>query len=816
MGYIAKGTITLNTVNDAYTVSLSKSSCVIKADFDGTNPKLSDAQTVITVCRGDKSMAFNCTLAEEFSSYASVTSSDERQKYVLKINNLPSDELEGSISATITTDDGFTTDIQFGYSIVRESTMLDWIKDWEGGKTKIGNTYVMTPKIFIGKKAEYAEYSTNGTNAKEDIMAVPGLTGVYIGPDSDSTGIYGYKNSVEIFHLNNEGGSIGGWNIGQSNIYSKNGQMYISSAGSIYAQDSNGKHIWELNEDGSAKFACGNVVFDADGNAQFTGKITSSSGSIAGWSITSNQIHSGNLVLDKKAQTIGIVRSGVYTSTDQNGNQETESLKSITRAGGVGFYYSSDTDWGLIGCVANTAWQTTDASISFKLGSSNSIAGWGFDGDALWSGTKNNTANSFTTTGITIGSTGLRSTKWRFEKDGSGALAENNIVWDSKGNITLSSAVKFTLGDNSTATIQAIKGALETTIADGDKDCISKITQTANSISSTVSANKTELDGKIKANTNSISTLTQTANSISAKVSTMEKGLADTGIDITNKKVIVTASNFAVRNNSGTTTMTVDKDGNLCTSGNASIKGTVYASSGEFTGKVTATSGSIKNMEAENITCKSFTLESGKIACFDFTSSYIGVASSSSVANTLHLSKDVLIFNGTETGHQVVIGPDSGLMGMQVLGRLTDTRDNYMGKVGLAINVDGHSSLLFNDAIQIDGGCISGFKLRTKFMTSGGTIDKLTNVVWITASNCTVYLPDLGQEIKYDGHVIMIRTKDASVSVKSSGSNGIYYSNTTYSNTLPGDTIIADPCTLVFFAGVSVNNGQYKGLWVMI
>ena len=101
-------------------------------------------------------------------------------------------------------------------------------------------------------------------------------------------------------------------------------------------------------------------------------------------------------------------------------------------------------------------------------------------------------------------------------------------------------------------------------------------------------------------------------------------------------------------------------------------------------------------------------------------------------------------------------------------------------------------------------------------MTSSGTIDKLANVVWIAASNTTVYLPDLGQEAKYDGHVIMIRSKDATATVKASGSNGIYYSNSDYSNTLPGNTIYSSPCTLVFFAQVSYNNGQYKGLWVMI
>ena len=335
----------------------------------------------------------------------------------------------------------------------------------------------------------------------------------------------------------------------------------------------------------------------------------------------------------------------------------------------------------------------------------------------------------------------------------------------------------------------------------------SKIEQTANSISL-----------KVKTAEDAANTAQSTANAIS-------QGLKDTGIDIESKKVTVTADNFQVQNNSGETTMTVDKDGNLCTSGNASFKGTVYANGGSFKGTVYADGGSFKNMSAENITGKNFTLESGKIACFDFTSSYIGVASSSSDANTMHLGKDVLIFNGKETGHQTVIGPGSGSY-TPILERLTDTRNEVLlNKVGLAINIGGHitgkeGKIYYNygglDAIQIGGGCISGFKLRTTYMTSNGTIDKLANVVWIDASNTTVYLPDLGQEAKYDGHVIMIRSKDATATVKASGSNGIYYNNSDYSDTLPGDAIYASPCTLVFFAQVSYNDGQYKGLWVMI
>ena len=58
MGTIAKGEITLVSVNDAYTVSLTPSSCVIKADFDGSNPQLDNAKSSITVKRGTKEIPF--------------------------------------------------------------------------------------------------------------------------------------------------------------------------------------------------------------------------------------------------------------------------------------------------------------------------------------------------------------------------------------------------------------------------------------------------------------------------------------------------------------------------------------------------------------------------------------------------------------------------------------------------------------------------------------------------------------------------------------------------------------------------------------
>lgn len=64
--------------------------------------------------------------------------------------------------------------------------------------------------------------------------------------------------------------------------------------------------------------------------------------------------------------------------------------------------------------------------------------------------------------------------------------------------------------------------------------------------------------------------------------------LLATGIDIKSHKITATADNFVVSNNSGNETFSIDKDGSIVGNGNASFKGTVYASGGSFTGTVTA------------------------------------------------------------------------------------------------------------------------------------------------------------------------------------------------------------------------------------
>ena len=431
MGYIAKGSITLDTVNDAYSVSLSKSSCVIRADFDGSNPQLDDAQTTITLSRGEKTAVFDCSLVTSAngSISATLTSNSAKTSYVLTIASIPANSLGGSVSVSIATNDGFSTTVQFGYTVLRESSMLDWIKDWEGSKTKIGGTYIMTPKLFIGKKSQFADYAEGGSNEQSSIMDVPGLTGVYIGPDSTSTGIYGYNNSVEIFHINEQGGQIGGWAIYGDGIYNDAGTMKILSEGAITATDTSGNSLWEIHADGTASFAKGNVTFSADGSASFTGTVKSSSGSIAGWSITQNQISQGNVCLDLLSNAIGVMRDSYLIQTDTS---EPLLLDNIRQSGGVAIYYTSDTDWGLIGYNAGSL--TQSASLVFSLGLSNKIAGWQFDESSLWSGTKNNTTGGYTTSGITIGSAGMRGLHWYIDNSGDISFMDGQIQFSSTNN----------------------------------------------------------------------------------------------------------------------------------------------------------------------------------------------------------------------------------------------------------------------------------------------------------------------------------------------------------------------------------------------
>lgn len=427
MGTVAKSSITLVSISDAYSLSLTPNSCVIKADFDGSNPKLEHAYTIISAYCGDEKTPI------EIDSSTIVKSNDnieyqlikvDSYRYRLSIISLPIDILQGYIEIPVLSGVSAGLTGRFTFSIVRESTMLDWIQDWESNKTTIGSSYVITPKIFVGKKI---------IGSHDSLEDIPGLTGVYIGPsENNGAGIYGYKDNKEIFHIDQTGGKIGGWDITSGGIQCEDGTLSIKSEGAISAQ-SEGIIHWSLNKDGSASFANGNVTMDVEGNASFKGTIETSGGSIAGWTIGVDSIYNGTIGINSLKKFIAIAN---VTSVQDTGDQ----LDWVKEYGGVAMYYINNADYGLIGYKNNEK--------VFSAGADNFIAGWHFDENAIWLGTKNNNINQHTSTegDITIGTNGLRGFKWRLEGDGSGVLAGGNITWDTQSNTSITGKITATSG----------------------------------------------------------------------------------------------------------------------------------------------------------------------------------------------------------------------------------------------------------------------------------------------------------------------------------------------------------------------------------
>lgn len=427
MSTIAKGEITLSPVNDAYTVLITPASCTITADFDGSNPHLDNAKGTITVKRGTLEVPFKITgIAKSSESIGVSYSGQQATTMPFAITQVGNTILNGYVDFNLKTDDGFnyTTQIRFAFSIVRESTMLDWIQDWEGSKTKIGGTYIMTPKLFVGKKEDVVA-EVNGVPT----WKVGALTGVYIGPDllssgTPSVGIYGYLKDAEIFHINADGGYIGGWTFNAAGLQSANGVVHILSEGTIYAQNpSSTTPYWGIYADGHATFANGNVKFQADGSAEFAGKITSKSGTVGGWSLTAHQLYSNRIILDSNQGFIGINAASIQGRDFETGDLIFPSLPD----GGIKLWYTAANNFGM------AAWSSSQKV--FQLGSINQIAGWNFNHQAIWSGgtapALTQGAYTDTNNSLTVSPNGIRSYKWYVDSNGTAAFVGGLVKFNT-------------------------------------------------------------------------------------------------------------------------------------------------------------------------------------------------------------------------------------------------------------------------------------------------------------------------------------------------------------------------------------------------
>lgn len=133
-------------------------------------------------------------------------------------------------------------------------------------------------------------------------------------------------------------------------------------------------------------------------------------GKIGGWVIGTNALTNTHIALDNGNKRVVVYGANSGVSSGQR----------------VQLYYNNDTDFGLY---------ATDVSGNCvtRLGSSNQIAGWIFNTTQIY---KNN---------VQLGNDGTinNGTKWVFRNDGSGQIANGNIIWNASGVVSFSSSVSL-------------------------------------------------------------------------------------------------------------------------------------------------------------------------------------------------------------------------------------------------------------------------------------------------------------------------------------------------------------------------------------
>lgn len=435
MPTIARGSITLSVLNDAFSVSLSPASRVVRAAFDGTvtDGELGNVFTNINVFRGDTPASFtvNSVTINGTGVTCSLQSLEDGCTQRLVVTSIPKDIASAEIAISISVGNDFHTTANFQFSVIRESSMLDWIQDWSGRRTEIRSESLVTPKAFFGSKTDDGR-----------------LNGVYIGPDmTGGDGIHAFKNlpenafgnsSVyEIFRLNQNGGMIGGWEIDTDRIYKQTvttdtgdiGLLELKAVGTLQFTK-NSKLAWQLDKSGAGSFAFGNISWDTEGDAVFAGEITAKKGHVGGWFIGEKALYNNNVLISSQDSYIGVHASTASYTEEMS---MTKHISASIKYGGVSMFYTSQALYGLKGYAPSP--NKANPIVTFSLGSTNKIAGWSFDSEAIWIGSKLNQTRSKTSGlgSITIGTSGLRGSTWYIDNDGEISFMDGLLQFSNTG-----------------------------------------------------------------------------------------------------------------------------------------------------------------------------------------------------------------------------------------------------------------------------------------------------------------------------------------------------------------------------------------------
>lgn len=235
-------------------------------------------------------------------------------------------------------------------------------------------------------------------------------------------------------------------------------------------------------------------------------------------------------------------------------------------------------------------------------------------------------------------------------------------------------------------------------------------------------------------------------NSISAKVASTEKGLLDTGINITDKTIKMTANNFTLYNNKGEDTFSADEYGN-----------------GVFKGTITATGGSFGSLQMTSYTdstgfefygMHSHTAGTTMIASSTYTLDYQGLYVGTGLRNNggsvyigHYPSKNGTITNGVfdwENGVINVEADNSGVSNADISGIGVNVVGNFShSAIGMKVSATGGKNNYAVDAengdIRVQKGAFIG--------VHRGNVRKVTSSTTLLASDSTIICNNTASDI---------------------------------------------------------------------
>lgn len=191
---------------DGYTVNSSRQGFTVATDENGrihtavtTTTRISALRgtMVVTPIIGALPAVSGCTLSK---SGTTVT-------VVFNMGTLLAEQ--GIIDIPVTVD-SIVFSVPFSYAKARagamgapgiDANLLDWVNEWNTGKTLINNSTVVTPKIFAGVKN--SDGTLTGTAVGRFALSVKNASGNITSETVD--GIYGFRGGIKTFFIDNAG-----------------------------------------------------------------------------------------------------------------------------------------------------------------------------------------------------------------------------------------------------------------------------------------------------------------------------------------------------------------------------------------------------------------------------------------------------------------------------------------------------------------------------------------------------------------------------------------------------------------------------------